>query len=71
MWKFSTNVSRAPAWGKAGARQGGDVNGVATTEMGVQDVEEDTEVGPRRSSRARKPGSLVNGPEWYKTTDRS
>ncbi|WVZ81560.1 hypothetical protein U9M48_028917 [Paspalum notatum var. saurae] len=48
----------APAWGQASAQQGGNVTHFSDQENLVG--------GPRRSTRTRKPSTLVSGDEWCK-----
>ena len=69
---------RAPAWGQAGLRRGGDVSNqdASTTEaepereLGAPSAEHDvvtTELEapePRREARIRRPSVHVSGPEW-------
>jgi hypothetical protein len=60
---------RAPAWGQAASHQGGNVSnsGAAAEEAGAeQDVAHGNtkEDGPRRSTRARRPNTHVQGPAW-------
>jgi hypothetical protein len=55
---------RAPAWGQAGSKGGGDVTTAATsTEAGPSTAAHPASVA-RQSTRARRPNARVHGPEW-------
>ena len=60
---------RAPAWGQAGLRQGGDVNDTDGTVLEAKlrsdtGVKEPSAPEPRKGTRARHANVLISGPEW-------
>jgi hypothetical protein len=59
---------RAPAWGQAASHQG-DVSNMEATAEEVRDDYDDAhgnhmDDGPRRSTRACRPNTRVQGPAW-------